>query len=255
MPSRTPALPRIDVVAGSPSGARDVVVLAHGGQEHSYDVPTDFRTPLLRMWPFAAAAAAAAPDACVALVRYRYRGWNGDKAHAGTDLHTVLGRLPAQVERVALVGHSMGGRAVLANAGDARVAGVLALAPWLPDGEALVRSPGGLIVTAHGTDDSITDPLATSAYVRRLRSAGEPVAEFAVEGDGHAMLHRHRSWSDLVRRFVSASFGSGDPLVDSALTTADAPAAPLPGHGRTGRAGAVLDIAWTRLRHRPRPAS
>lgn len=255
MPPHIPALPRIDVVAGSPASCRDLVVLAHGGQEHSYDVPTDFRTPLLRMWPFAAASATVAADACVGLIRYRYRGWNGANADAAADLRTVLDRLPATVERVALVGHSMGGRAVLANAGDARVVGVLALAPWVPDGEALVRSPGGVTVTAHGTDDRITDPRATSAYVRRLRAAGDPVAEFAVHGDGHAMLHRHRDWSDLVGRFVPTAFGTGDRLIEGVLTAEDRSAVPLPRVSRAGRAAAVRDIAWSRLRLRPRPSS
>lgn len=231
--------------------ARDVVVLAHGGQEHSHEPPTDFRTPLLRMWPFATAAAEAAPGACTALLRYRYRGWNGDRADAAADLRTLLDGLPATVERVVLVGHSMGGRAVMTNADASRVVGVLALAPWLPVDEPLVR-PAGLVVTAHGTDDRITDPSATSVYIRRLRSAGVPVAEFAVDGDGHAMLHRHRVWTDLVRRFVSASLGSADPMIADALTTTDSSPTSLPRVRRSGRAGAVLDIAWSRLRHRPR---
>ncbi|MGH3358282.1 MAG: alpha/beta fold hydrolase, partial [Nocardioidaceae bacterium] len=112
----TAPVPRLDVLRGNLTEARDLVVLAHGGQEHSYELATDYRAPLLRMWPLAAAAAAAAPAACVTLMRYRYRGWNGDNADAGADLRTVLERLPETTERIVLVGHSMGGRAVMASA-------------------------------------------------------------------------------------------------------------------------------------------
>ena len=42
--------PRLDLVAEQPA-ARDLVVLAHGGQEHSLEEPHDWRHAILRMWP------------------------------------------------------------------------------------------------------------------------------------------------------------------------------------------------------------
>lgn len=244
-------VPRLDVVHGRLTRARDVVVLAHGGQEHSYEAATDLRPALLRMWPLAAAATSTTPDACVALARYRYRGWNAENAHPNADLRTLLDRLPATVERVVLIGHSMGGRAVMANAADERVVGVLALAPWLPADEPLARPDGALVVTAHGTDDTITAPGATAAYVRRLRADGCAVAEFEVGSDTHAMLRRHRDWSELVRRSVRSSLGPMDPVLAAALTIEDRDAAPLPRWHRTStRAGAAWDVTRARRRLR-----
>jgi len=243
--------PRLDLAHGRP-GAADLVVVAHGGQDRSVEDPHERRPALLRMWPFVAAAHRAAPDAAVGLLRYRYRGWNGAEAHAMADLRQVLDRLPASTRRIVLVGHSMGGRAVLRCADDPRVVGMLALAPWLPGGEPVPDLRGRYVVTAHGDLDRMTDPRGTAQLVRQLRRAGVHVAEFVVEGDAHAMLHRHGDWDELVRRVVAGGLGDADldPTIAAALT--DDPgrgSTPLP-HWSTahGRLGAVLSIARSRIR-------
>jgi hypothetical protein len=59
---------RLDLVA--PTGAREVALLAYGGQEHSVAEPHDWRAPLMRMWPCARAAAEVAPDTAFGLLRY-----------------------------------------------------------------------------------------------------------------------------------------------------------------------------------------
>ncbi|MDQ4007208.1 MAG: alpha/beta hydrolase [Actinomycetota bacterium] len=243
--------PRLDLVA-APVGAGDLVVLAHGGQEHSLEEPHDWRHPLLRMWPFAAAARTAAPRARIGLLRYRYRGWNGAEAHPVADLRAVLAGLGDEVERVALVGHSMGGRAVL-SAADPRVVGVLAMAPWVPEGEPVADLGGRTVVLAHGNRDRTTDPRLTAEFAARVRQSGVPVALFDATGEEHALLARHGDWEDLVRRFVRTAFGlDRDPTVDAALSID-------PGHGadslpawsrRRGALGAVATITATRLRHR-----
>jgi dienelactone hydrolase len=183
------------------------VLLAHGGQEHSQADPDLWRPALLRMWPFASVATSAAPDAAVGFLRYRFRGWN-DGGDAAVDLRTVLDSLPPVISRVFLIGHSMGGRAVVAVGDHPRVAGVLALAPWLPVDEPLVavRAP---ITFVHGTDDTITDPAGTSAYAAKLRAAGAAVTTYSLAGEGHAMLRRPKDWDRLVADFVRQTPAGG----------------------------------------------
>ncbi len=241
--------PRVDLLA-APAGADRMVLLAHGGQEHSFDDPHDWRTALLRMWSLAAAARSAAPEAAVGLVRYRYRGWNGEQAHAAADLRTLLDAVPATVTQIALVGHSMGGRAVLRVADDARVCGVLALAPWLPESDPLVELPDRVVVLAHGELDRITSPALTARYAGLLRAAGHRVAQLAAVGETHALLRRHGDWDELVRQFVGRSFGTGgDDLLGFVGDDPGRAADPLPQWSASrGTARAVASIARARLR-------
>ncbi|MEU4191052.1 alpha/beta fold hydrolase [Kribbella sp. NPDC026611] len=192
--------PGVDLVR-HPRGATELVLLAHGGQEHSHADPDLWRPALLRMWPFAVVARRALPAAAVGFMRYRYRGWN-DTADPATDLRAVLDELP--YERVHLIGHSMGGRAVVAAGDHPRVAGVLGLAPWLPAGEPLtaLKPP---VTFVHGTADTVTDPRTTVAYAKRLQAAGTPVTTHLLPGDGHAMLQRTAAWDSLVADFLTAT--------------------------------------------------
>jgi predicted esterase len=255
--------PRLDLVA-APASARDLVLVAHGGQEHSFEEPHDWRHAILRMWPFADAARRAAPGAQVGLVRYRYRGWNGDAAHAAADLRHVLSRLPDRVERIALVGHSMGGRATFAVAEDPRVVGVLGLAPWLPADEPLPALHDRLVVLGHGDRDRIVDPRLSTRYVERVRRAGVPAAAFTAPDDGHALLQRHGDWDQLVRRFVRSCLAPGPgtgtreaagpgatlaPEIAAALSTDPAHGSdPLPAWSRRrGTVGAVGRVAASRM--------
>jgi dienelactone hydrolase len=257
--------PGIDLLA-APAGATELVLLAHGGVVDSFKNPHAWRAPILRMWPFATTARSAAPTAAVGLMRYRYRGWNGDAASAAADLRTVLDNQPARIRRVVLIGHSMGGRAVVAAGNHPLISGVLALAPWLPPGEPLVPLRG-LVVFAHGTLDRITDPAQTAAYADRLRATGIPVAMLTVEGEKHAMLHRAADWNTLVRQFTTAALGEtpyGDPPGErsdrvpasaspgcDALTTDPARSDPLPAWNRaTPLVSGIASIARARFSSR-----
>ncbi|HWD82834.1 MAG TPA: alpha/beta hydrolase, partial [Kribbella sp.] len=177
------------------------------------------------------------PDAAIGLLRYRFRGWN-DAGDAALDLRAVLDALPPVIARVFLIGHSMGGRAIVAAGDHPRVAGVLALAPWLPAGEPLsaLRPP---VAFAHGTDDTMTDPAGTTAYAARLRAAGVTVTAYALAGEGHAMLRRPKDWNRLVADFVTSARDGGGP----AGGTED-----LPQVGRPTVVAAVWEIAIARFR-------
>ena len=244
--------PGIDLLA-APAWATDLVLLAHGGVVDSFRNPHAWRAPILRMWPFATTARSAAPTAAVGLVRYRYCGWNGDAASPSADLRTVLDNLPSHIRRVLLIGHSMGGRAVVAAGNHPLVAGVLALAPWLPPDEPLAPLRG-LVVFAHGTLDRITDPTLTATYAQRLRATGTPVALLSVEGEKHAMLHRAADWNTLVHRFTTAALGESPPGESSgceALTTEPTRNDPLPAWNRpTPLVSGVASIARARFNSR-----
>ncbi|MFI5730554.1 alpha/beta hydrolase [Kribbella sp. NPDC051587] len=227
--------PGVDLLH-NPAGATDLVLLAHGGYEHSHKNPGLWRGPILRMWPFAEAARTAVPSAAVGLVRYRYRGWN-DVGDPALDLRAILDELP--FERVVLVGHSMGGRAVVAAGDHPRVTGVLGLAPWLPSDEPLIalRPP---VMFAHGNKDTVTSPQETRAYANRLRAAGTPVSLVFLAGETHPMLHRPADWNTLVTTFTQHALAGGD-LADGDREW------PQTGAGGS-MIGAVLRLALTRLR-------
>ena len=145
-----------------------------------------------------------------------------------------------------LIGHSMGGRAVVAAGNHPRVAGVLGLAPWLPAGEPLaaLRPP---VTFVHGTDDRMTDPAGTTAYAARLRAAGVAVTTYSIRGEAHAMLRRPKEWDRLVADFVRAALGepgSSDRQASRDVVVEELQA----GRHRTSTAAAVGGIAIARLR-------
>jgi predicted esterase len=255
--------PGIDLLAAPPSAA-DLVLLAHGGEVDSLGDPHSWRAPILRMWPFAAVVRDAVPDAAIGLMRYRYRGWNGADAHPAADLRAVLDGLPERIKRVVLIGHSLGGRAVVAAGNHPRVVGVLGLAPWLPADEPITMhglhaaaDDNGIgsavtVVLAHGTDDRVTDPRLTAAYARRLRATGLAVGLVSVEGEKHAMLRRYADWNELVRRFTLHALGERvDSAPCPALTTEPGRTDLLPRSNRPGGlADGVRDIVTARLQLR-----
>ncbi len=230
------------------------MLLAHGGQEHSLEEPHDWRHAVLRMWPFAAAAQQVAPRARVALLRYRYRGWNGDAAHAAADLRRLLAEVGDSIERVVLVGHSMGGRAVLAAADEPRVVGVLGLAPWLPAGEPQRLLRDRPVVLAHGALDTTVDPRLTVRYAERARRSGVPLGLYVAAGEAHALLCRYGDWDELVRRFVRSCLADADPDLTDVVSDDPAHGADaLPAWSRRrGTVGAVTGIAAARVRLRVR---
>ena len=140
----------------------------------------------------------------VVLVRYRARGWNAEDG--STPAPVVDGRWALQRLRedygdvpVVLVGHSMGGRAVVELAGEPGVVGVVALAPWLPDDEPVEPAAGQRIVIVHGQLDRWTSPSGSLAWSRRARAGGARVARVELGPVGHYMMARVRTWNRILR--------------------------------------------------------
>ncbi|MFE1248295.1 alpha/beta hydrolase, partial [Streptomyces sp. NPDC058766] len=205
---------------------RAAVLLLHGGRETSDSAARPWQPAALRMGPFARAVSAALPcnEVLVARVRYRLRGWNGERADAARDAHRALRELTDLVGPVpvVLLGHSMGGRAALSAAGHPQVRGVVGLAPWWPAGEPVDHLAGRHVVALHGDQDRVTSPGATAACVRRARETAARAGMAVVGGGDHAMLRRSRCWhrtAAAVTAHLLDPDGTPDPLPDASYGT------------------------------------
>ncbi|WP_280876253.1 alpha/beta fold hydrolase [Streptomyces pseudovenezuelae] len=203
-----------------PPHPRATVLVLHGGQETSERPARPWQLAALRMNPVVRAVIAELPhqDVLVAQVRYRLRGWNGDRADPVRDTLRALDALAELTGPVptVLLGHSMGGRAALRAAGHPLVTGVVALAPWWPPAEPVEQTAGRRLVALHGERDHVTSPTETADCVRRARDEGATRAGLAVIADGdHGMLRRHRFWHDTAAALVAhvlAPTTAPDPL-------------------------------------------
>ena len=186
--------------------ARAVVLVLPGGQESSRAPGSPRQMAALRMHPFAAGLHRAGRDLGLAawLICYRYRGWNGEQASPLPDIGWALGEVRRRHGDVpvALLGHSMGGRAALRMGGDRSVRAVAAFAPWLPAGEPAGQLAGRRVLIAHGSLDRVTSPGASRSYAQLARAAGAEVSWHEVAWDTHAMLLRYRTWQRLAIRFT-----------------------------------------------------
>jgi dienelactone hydrolase len=144
-------------------------------------------------------------------VRYRCRGWNGERQDAFRDARRALEDLASRVGNVptVLVGHSMGGRAALRAAGHPLVRGVVGLAPWCPEGEPVAQLNGRRLVILHGDRDRTTDPGASLAYAARAAEAGHAACALLMPGGDHAMLRGAGAWHRLTGETVSGLLGFG----------------------------------------------
>ncbi|MFI1653652.1 alpha/beta fold hydrolase [Streptomyces sp. NPDC020472] len=145
---------------------------------------------------------------CVAYLRYRRRGWNGDRADAARDAREALSVLRERTGDVpvVLLGHSMGGRAALRVAGDPAVRGVVALAPWCPPADPVDHLAGRRLFLLHDEADRVTSAQESWDFVRRARAVGADATEVRMPVGGHAMLRGAGLWhgraADLVARLV-----------------------------------------------------
>ncbi|MEU3948347.1 alpha/beta fold hydrolase [Streptomyces sp. NPDC029526] len=195
-----------------PRASRSAVLFLHGGSAVGRAPSRSWYPAPLRMRPFVRAVAAVVPDdVLLAEVRYRVRGWNGADADPLHDTHRALRELAALAGDVpvVLVGHSMGGRAALRAAAAREVRGVVALAPWCPDGEPVAQLRDKDLIVLHGDRDRVTDPRDSAAFVRRAREAGARAEMRLVPGGDHAMLRRGGHWHRTAAATVAALLASG----------------------------------------------
>ncbi|WP_250400865.1 alpha/beta hydrolase [Streptomyces cellostaticus] len=218
-PGRQPAPGGALVPLLLPKRPRAAVLVLHGGRANDTGPARPWHPAALRMRPFHRAIRARLPheDVLLAAVRYRLRGWNGAHADPVPDTLEALAALAGLAGPVptVLVGHSMGGRAVLRAAGHPQVRAVVALAPWWPADEPVHQTTGRHLVVLHGERDRVTSPADSAACVRRARGTADRAA-MALVGDGdHAMLRRYRLWHGTTAAVVAHLLdpaGHPDPL-------------------------------------------
>ena len=104
------------LVADASGPVRGIAVVLHGGRSRSHLPVRATNLAVLRMRPFVSSLRRHSRSGLVvAQVRYRVRGWNGAERSPVPDTLWALDQLAARFPDVpvALVGHSMGGRAAM----------------------------------------------------------------------------------------------------------------------------------------------
>ena len=194
-----PSLARQD-----PGGVvRGVVLLLHGGTEHSEEVVDGRSASWHRMAAIQRAVTPQAHRSGVAtwLLRYRVRGWNDTGESPIQDARWAL----EQVARtygdvpVVLLGHSMGARTALHVCDADPVRGVVGLAPWWPPETSVEPLRGRHLRAAHGAADKITSPRATRALVARAAGVAASTDFVDMGHVGHYMLRRVSAWNAVAR--------------------------------------------------------
>jgi len=192
-----PSLTRYDAQPGPDGLPLGVVLMLHGGKQHSHRAVTGRSASWRRA---RAMQREIAPPARVAglstwLLRYSVTGWNdpaspspvADARWALDQVRESYGAVP-----VVLLGHSMGARTAARVADDRSVVGVVALAPWFPADDPVDGVAGKPLVAIHGRHDRITSARETRDYLARV---GER-ARFVDMGEaGHYMLRRRTQWN------------------------------------------------------------
>jgi acetyl esterase/lipase len=219
---------------GGPShGVADRAVLVlHGGRERGTMPTSPYQLSYLRMLDMYAGLRRQSRSCAVYLLRYRLRGWNSESGlpdpvrDARWALEWIQDRQPGVP--IALLGHSMGARTAFAVAGDPRVVGVCALAPWLPQDEPLppVRDDMRFVI-AHGTGDRMTSPALSKIYAQRLLAAGGSVARFEFPDAKHALLDSPGLWHRFAVRTTLGLAGDRPLPAGVAAALDDVPAGDL----------------------------
>lgn len=191
-----------------PDHPQGVALVLHGGASRGGPMavsPTQLS--VLRMLPIAGRLALVGRGRLAVLrLLNSVRGW--DAHHTPVDdvrwaLGQVRERFGTQVP-VALVGHSLGGRAALLAAAEPQVASVVALAAWLYPQEPVGPLTGRRVLFVHGDHDRIARLPPAVAAARRLARSTD-VGFVTVRGGKHAMLHRHRTFDGVAADWVAAT--------------------------------------------------
>ncbi|WP_369208132.1 alpha/beta fold hydrolase [Streptomyces sp. PU-14G] len=201
------------VLRRAPARPEAAVLLLHGGRADGLEAPPPLDLPALRMRPFATALlrATRSHPVLVGRVRYRRRGWNGEREDAVRDARRALAQLRrlAGPVPVVLVGHSMGGRAALRLGGLREVRAVVALAPWCPEGEPVAHLTGRRVTVLHDENDRVTRAAGSWDLVRRAQEAGARTVAVPMPRGGHTMLRGARRWHRLATAAVLDALGGG----------------------------------------------
>ncbi len=192
----------------TPATAKAVVLLLHGGQQHSVAPVKNRHASWWRMAALARSLRGYAEhnDLALSLLQYRQRGWNdlndpAPVADARAAIAELANHHPGAP--IVLVGHSMGGRTACRTADEPTVIGVVGLAPWLPEGEPNAAIAGRHLRIMHGTKDSWTSAQWSRDYVERSQGLSASAAWTSLPGGGHFMFRQSTAWKQFVTDSVT----------------------------------------------------
>lgn len=196
------------VDAHVPPRPQAVAVVVHGGASRGASTPVSpAQLSVLRMVPVAHRLARVGRDRLAVLrLLNTSRGWDARRTPVDDvrwAVREVAERFGADVP-VALVGHSLGGRAALLAADEQQVTSVVALAAWLPTGESVRATAGKHVLFVHGDGDRIARIGPALAAARRIAASAD-VGFVTVRGGTHAMLRHHREFDGSAADWVAAT--------------------------------------------------
>ena len=131
-------------------------------------------------------------------VRYRIKSWRRLELCVEDGAAAIDAARGSGVERLALLGFSMGGAVSVRNAGAAGVELVAGVNPWLPPQLGLETLQGRRLAIAHGALDAPlplipgVKPAMSEAAAERARALGIEVEREVVSGGFHAVALRRR---------------------------------------------------------------
>ena len=193
----------------TPRDPEGVVIVLHGGaQREGNPMVSPTQLSVIRMIPVArriARSGSRRRSGGLAVLRLlnTHRGW--DMSHTPVDdvawaMTQVRERWPGVP--VALVGHSLGGRAALLAGEQDGVEVVVALNPWVYAGDDSTLDERQVLFV-HGDADRIA-PLARSRAVAERLARRTEVGFVTVTGGKHAMLRHGRVFEEAAADFVVA---------------------------------------------------
>ncbi len=181
-----------------PAAPRGLVLMLHGGAEHSIAPVKRHNLAWHRGRRLLADIAPRLRDAGLGAVILRYDvvGWNDVTSPSPVpDARWALDRLRSRFDLpVVLLGHSMGARTAARVADDPSVRGIVGVAPWFPPDDPIEPLHGKVLRAAHGRRDTITKYDETEVFVSRAAEVAD--AKLVDMGSaGHRMLRYAREWN------------------------------------------------------------
>jgi pimeloyl-ACP methyl ester carboxylesterase len=199
-----------------------IVLVLHGGASRGdRAMVSPAQLSVLRMVPLAQRIAFASRSRlAVHRLLNTHRGWDSSTTPV-MDVAWALDRVTEQHGDlpVALVGHSLGGRAALLAAHDPQVRSVVALNPWVkPTDRVGLRDTPVLVV--HGGEDRIALPTRSAELARRLEST-TPIGYVTIPGGRHAMVRHARAFEGYATDFVTATMLGARPRSEAVRQVLD----------------------------------
>ena len=228
--TREPAL-AVTLPAGE---VRAIALVLHGGRVRGHGRVRPTQMAPLRMAPFAASLIRGGRSHGLAVARLRYlvRGWNGAARSPVADVEWALARLAARfgAAPIALIGHSMGGRAAIYAAAHPSVDGIVGLAPWIEKSDPYDQVAGRHVLVVHGDRDRITNPQESAAWTQRAARVAASASYVGIRDGRHALLQRPGLWHSLTTAYVLAVLCNVPPAETDSSAAANVVAQVLAGN-------------------------